>query len=232
LSYLLHNHTTPKLSISFATIEDFLVRAVYTPASGPTTYTAISSGLIPNESLEEVYSSSTAGNLDWFVHSHNQTVTVPKWICSRATEIFFEGDRKEIIPDDDERGLISSIILCLSRLPHDVRCQLLRSIVVVGGGAAIPGMRSRIHKSLERAWREKFRFDATEEKGVFRFLNASPLEATFQGGSLLGDIKVKGLVEVSREAFNGSQGRGVLDWSFVGGLGDEGVEESKRKSRS
>ena len=92
-------------------------------------------------------------------------------------------------------------------------------------------MRSRIQKSLEKAWKQNFKITDTVDKSLFRFLNASPLEATFQGGSLLGDVKVKGLVEVSREGFNGSQGRGVLDWSFVGGLGEEGVEESKRKSR-
>lgn len=104
-------------------------------------------------------------------------------------------------------------------------------MIVIGGGAAIPGMRSRIHASLKKAWNEKFKVEPAEGKGGFRFLNASPLEATFQGGSLLGDIKVKGLVEVSREGFNGSQGRGVMDWSFVDRLGEEGVEESKRKSR-
>jgi hypothetical protein len=230
LSYLLHNHTTPKVSLSFDTIEDFLVRALYTPSSAPT-YPSLSTGLVPNESLAEVYSSTAEGNLQWFVLAHKQDVSVPKWICSRATELFFEGDRQDILPDDDEKGLISSIIKCLSRLPHDVRSKLLNSILVIGGGAAFPGMRSRIKKSLEKAWKQEFKITGAEDRSLFRFLNASPLEATFQGGSLLGDVKVKGLVEVSREGFNGSQGRGVLDWSFVGGLGEEGVEESKRKSR-
>jgi hypothetical protein len=50
-------------------------------------------------------------------------------------------------------------------------------------------------------------------------VSANPLEATFIGASLLGDVKVKGFVEVSREAFNSSQGRNVMDWSFVGGVG-------------
>lgn len=68
--------------------------------------------------------------------------------------------------------------------------------------------------------------------GVFRFVGANPLEATFVGGSLLGDVKVKGLAEVTREWFNSSQGRGVSDWSILGGMSEEGVEESKRKSRT
>ena len=64
---------------------------------------------------------------------------------------------------------------------------------------------------------------------TFKFIAANPREATFLGSSLLGDVKVRGLVEVSREGFNSSHGRGVMDWSFVGGLGEGGVEESKRK---
>ena len=46
-------------------------------------------------------------------------------------------------------------------------------------------------------------------------------------------MKVKGLVEVAREGFNNSHGRGVLEWSSIlGGMGEEGEEESKSKSRT
>ena len=76
--------------------------------------------------------------------------------------------------------------------------------------------------------------DLTPRKKVstFRFVATNPLEATFVGASLLGDVKVKGLVEVTRDGFNGSHGRGVSDWSILGGMGEEGVEEGKRKSRT
>jgi len=136
----------------------------------------------------------------------------------------------------------------------------MNAVVVVGGGAAIPGLRTRLQNNLEAMWLEKFPklvrsttpemtppaspvkgesplsvADLTPRKkvkGTFRFVTANPLEATFMGGSLLGDVKVKGLVEVTREGFNGSHGRGVSDWSILGGMGEEGVEESKRKSRT
>ena len=135
----------------------------------------------------------------------------------------------------------------------------MQAVVVVGGGAAIPGLRTRLQNTLEAKWTDKFPkpersttpelsppgspvqggekplsvADLTPRKklGMFRFVSANPLEATFMGGSLLGDVKVKGISEVTREGFNSSHGTGVLDWSIVGGIGDQGVEESKRKSR-
>ena len=67
---------------------------------------------------------------------------------------------------------------------------------------------------------------------AFKFIHANPWLGTFQGASVLGDIKVKGYVEVSREAFNASQGRDVRDWTHIGGVGEDVVEESNRKSRS
>ena len=264
VGYLLQHHCTPALtSTSFRTIDDFLVRALYTP-SQPNTYTHITTnGLIPNEKLKEVYETDPSDTIKWYVSSQKKELYVPRWICSRATEIFFEGDRSGIEPDTDEIGLATTIITCLLRLPKDVRAKVMQSVVIVGGGAAIPGFRSRVHASLETKWFEKVARkgihrsttpegtppstargmeedtpltmgDLSPRKrfGAFKFIQANPLEATFQGASLLGDVKVRGIVEVSRETFNNSQGRGVRDWTHVGGLGEDGVEESNRKSRS
>jgi actin-related protein len=173
-------------------------------------------------------------------------------------EVFFEGDRKGVLPDIDEMGLPSSTIACLWRLPKDVRARVMQAVVVVGGGAAVPGLRTRLKNSLQAAWQDKVKLvpasttrdemlpgsvssakDSGTDRGstsrkrgeTFKFLATNPLEATFLGASLLGDVKVRGLVEVSREGFNSSQGRGVMDWSFVGGVGEDQVEEGKRRSR-
>lgn len=155
-------------------------------------------------------------------------------------------------------GLASSTISCLLRLPKDVRAKVMQAVVVVGGGAAVPGLRTRLRDSLLSAWEERAEIvprstihhemvsssqpldNDSGLKGdlklaktgeIFKFLAANPLEATFLGASLLGDVKVRGLVEVSREGFNSSQGRGVMDWSFVGGIGEDQVQEGKRRSR-
>lgn len=263
LEYLLGKYTTPALlSPSFNTIEDFLVRALYTLRQPPSYPETSKTGLIPNDELESIYSvGSSPDTIEWFVPSQKQDLQVPRWICSRTTELFFEGDRKGILPDTDEMGLTTNIITCLIRLPKDVRSKIMQSVVVVGGGAVIPGIRTRIQTTLESTWAEKFGktammrstttpdftppgspsseqplsiADLTPKKKLskFRFVAANPLEATFLGASLLGDVKVRGLVEVSREGFNSCQGRGVMDWSFVGGFREEGVEESKRKGRN
>ena len=171
------------------------------------------------------------------------------------TEVFFEGDREGIKPDTDEMGLVMNILHCLARLPNHVRAGVIQGIVIVGGGAAVPGLQMRLRKDLERAWDallgtvetgrsttpEEIRGGGEEElsmtdlaptkrKSALRFLATSPLEATFLGGSMLGDIKVKGFAEVTRDGFNNSRGRGVVDWSFIGGVGVGSVEEGKRRS--
>jgi len=231
------------------------------PPHPPTYPSTISTGLIPNDELQNIYSGDSTDSIEWFIPSQKQDLRVPRWISSRSAEIFFEGDRNESIPDTDELGLASSVITCLLRLPKDVRAKVMQAVVVVGGGAVIPGLRTRLQNTLEAKWTEKFPKQkrsttpemtppaspakAQEEKqlsiadltprkktGVFRFVAVNPLEATFVGGSLLGDVKVKGLVEVTREGFNNSQGRAVPDWSILGGVSEGGVEESKRKSRT
>lgn len=263
LEYLLKRYTSPMLSsLSFSTIDDFLVRGLYILPQPPSYPENLKSGIIPVEELKNIYGSDSADSVEWFVASHKKDVHVPRWICSRASEIFFEGDRKGVLPDSDEIGLATSLISCLMRLPKDVRAKVMQAVVVVGGGAAIPGLRTRLQKSFESAWTEKvpkpMSLRSTTPEGTppgsptvepvleaplsiaelsqknsfpFRFVATNPLEATYRGASLLGDIKVRGLVEVSREGFNSSHGRSVKDWSYVGGLGDEGVEESKRRSR-
>jgi hypothetical protein len=260
LRYLLEHSSSPALlSPSFNVIDDFLVRALYTLPTSPAYSNEITTSLIPNEDLKIVYESNPADTIKWYVASQRQDISVPRWICSRTTEIFFEGDRTGIRPDLDEIGLATSIITCLLRLPKDVRAKIMQGIVVVGGGAAIPGLRTRLQNSLEMKWKEKVDkrvpqtttvegsppgssygdellsvrdLSSKESKRAFKFIQANPLEATFQGASLLGDIKVKGLLEVQREAFNNSQGRDLRDWTQVGGVGEEGVEESKRRSRT
>ena len=266
LTYLLTRFTTPALSApSFSTVDDFLVRALYVPAVPPSYPETSKTGLIPNDELHNNYATDSADSIEWFVSAQNQDLHVSRWICSCATEIFFEGDRDGIYPDNDEIGLAKSVISCLLRLPKDVRSKVMQAVIVVGGGAAIPGVRTRLQKSLESLWEGQCRksapplksstpegtpppsplqqnipeaplsvADLTTQKKTsnFRFIATNPLEATFLGASLFGDVKVRGLTEVSREGFNSSHGQGVMDWTFVGGLGDEGVEESKRKSRS
>lgn len=256
LEYLLTNYTIPQISsLSFSTIEDFLVRALYTLPDSPTN-SSLFDGLIPNEKLHETYSPISSNTLEWFVPSAKQTVRVPHWICSSSSEIFFEGDRTGMHPDTNELGLATSLITCILCLPKDVRAKVMQAIVVVGGGASIPGLRTRLKNTVESLWSTRIRKTKTsttpegsrpssydgktlevgdlqekKESGAFRFIKANALEATFLGGSLLGDLKIKGLNEVSREAFNSSHGRGVGDWTFVGGDGYEEVEESKRGSR-
>jgi hypothetical protein len=260
LAYLLEKYTTPALSSpSFNTIEEFLVQALYLPPHPPAYPSTFTTGLVPNHELQNIYDNDSTDSIEWFVPSQKQNLQVPRWIPSCTAELFFEGDRKHAIPDTNELGLTTSVLSCLLRLPKDVRAKVIQAVVVVGGGGAIPGLRTRLQNTLETMWLEKFPkpvrsttpemtppassvkgemplsvADLTLRKktGTFRFVAANPLEATFVGGSLLGDVKVKGLVEVTREGFNNSHGRGVLDWSILGGIGEEGVEESKRKSRT
>jgi actin-related protein 10 len=196
-------------------VEDFLVRALYVLPTPPS-YPSTSTGIIPNEELRNTYASESIDTIEWFIQDLKQTVHIPKWICSRSVELFFEGDRPGISPDTDEIGIISSIKSCLSRLPQDIRSKLLQNILFVGGGSMIPGLRTRIKRSLQSGFRE------------VRIVDGRP-EAAFLGASLLGDLKVRGFAEVSRDAFNACQGRNVPDWTFVSG-GNEDVEE-KRKSR-
>ena len=208
--------------------------------------------LIPNEDLESIYAVQHAESLQWFVPSQKQYLAVPRWIPTCVTEVFFEGDRKGIKPDIDEMGLVTNILHCLARLPNHVRAGVIQGIVIVGGGAAIPGLRTRLRNDLARLWDAKLgtvgmgRSTTPDEvrgggeelsitelahvkgKSALRFLATSPLEATFLGGSMLGDIKVKGFTEVTRDEFNSSRGRAVVDWSFIGGVGDAGVEGKRR----
>jgi actin-related protein 10 len=244
LRYLLQEYSSPKLiSPSVDLIDDFLVRGLYTPPDPPTYPPTISTGLIPNDQLSQVYSSPET--ITYFVPSLKTHVTLPNWIRSRTTELFFEGDRADIIPDTDEIGLIGTITSCLGRLPSDVRGPLLQNIIFVGGGAAIPGVRTRITGGLQRIWRDKTGRSTTPPGNpgeltledlsamkTVRAVRANALEGTLIGASLLGDVKVKGLCEVTREGFNSSGGRNVMDWTFVGGGGEESVEESKRRSRA
>ena len=153
-------------------------------------------------------------------------------------------------PDDDEVGIISSILTCLHRLPSDVRSLVMENIMIIGGGASIPGLRTRISTGLKRRWQaqslkisttpinsppgtptKELTLEDLASRKEIRVIKANALEATFIGASVLGDIKVKGFGEVSRESFNLCQGRNVMDWTFVGGTGDDSVEESKRRSR-
>jgi Actin len=250
LTYLLTHHTTPAFSTPiFETIEDFLIRALYT-SPHPTTLPPISTGLIPNESLQSVYEPQTPGTLAWFVPPQKHELVVPRWIPACTPELFFEGDREDVLADTDEMGLVSNVMNCLARLPNHVRAKVIKGIVVVGGGAAIPGLRTRLRNDLQKAWDLGVARPTTpvsvsgvegEElsmadlsggrESALRFCQAEALEATFWGGSMLGDIKVRGLVEVTRDGFNGSFGRGVGDWSFIGGVGEDVVEEGKRRSR-
>jgi hypothetical protein len=157
LSYLLGKHTTPSLSSpSFSTIDDFLIRALYVLPTPPTYPVTSTSGLIANEDLHDIYASNSTDSLEWFVPSQKQDIQVPRWICAHTAEIFFEGDRKGVFPDTDEMGLASSALTCLLRLPKDVRAKVMQAIVIVGGGAAIPGLRKRLELSLETMWTEKY----------------------------------------------------------------------------
>jgi actin-related protein 10 len=259
VEYLLKHHTNPAWpSLSFTEVENFLIQALYTQPQPPQHHKTLTTGIIPNDELRNVYAPEVEDSIEYFVPSQRQKVLVPRWICSSATEVFFEGDRKGVLPDLDEMGLASSTIACLQRLPKDVRAKVMQAVVVVGGGAAVPGFTTRLRNCLLSAWEENAKIvprskiqdemvsgsrsleNDSASNGVstsgkrgetFKFLAANPLEATFLGASLLGDVKVRGLVEVTREGFNSSQGRGVMDWSFVGGIGEDEVEEGKRRSR-
>jgi hypothetical protein len=258
LRYLLSHYTTPPLaSPTFTAIEDFLVRAVYTLPSPPAISSSLQTGIIPNQDLKSIYESQSSESIGWFVPSQQRQLAVPRWIPSCATELFFEGDRSGIIPPDtDEMGLVANILDSLARLPRLVRAAVIQGIVVVGGGAAIPGLRTRLRNELERAWdvksgKVRSTTPETEPPGLeegqegavlsmadlapvkshtLKFITVNPLEATFLGGSMLGDIKVKGFTEVSRDEFNSNHGQGVSDWTFIGGVGDDGVDESIRRS--
>jgi actin-related protein 10 len=257
LGYLLARHTTPPLSnLSFSAIQDFLLRGVHLLPTPPIYPDKLTNGLISNDDLPTIYGRNPSSSVQWFVAARKLDVEVPTWICTRAAELFFEGDRTGVFADNDEVGLATSTSSCLLRLPKDVRAKVMQAIVVVGGGATIPGLRSRLQSSLETAW------DAIKSKGTtkkpaednesspfveppyvsdlsqgkklsyFRFIQSNPTDACFMGASLLGDVKVRGLTEISRESFNSSQGRNVGDWTFVGGSEEQTVEDSKRRSRS
>src|SRR5579862_2440528 len=155
LAYLLQHYSTPALTSSaVSVIDDFVVRALYILPTPPEYPDTITTGLIPNGDLKTIYEINSTEAIQWYVPTQGD-LRVPRWICSRTTEIFFEGDRQKIQPDTDEMGLASNIIHCLLQLPKDVRAKVMRDILVVGGGAAIPGLRTRLKNTVEALWAKK-----------------------------------------------------------------------------
>jgi len=131
--------------------------------SDPTTTPPFTqTSLIPNEDLESIYATQHADSLQWFVPSQKRYLALPCWISPCVTEVFFERDRKGLKPDTDEMKLVMNILHCLARLPNHIRAGIIQGIVLVGGAAAIPGLRTRLRNDLVRLWDAKLRTVGTE----------------------------------------------------------------------
>ncbi|KAI0789908.1 actin-domain-containing protein [Abortiporus biennis] len=73
------------------------------------------------------------------------TLIIPGWIRERASEVLFEGG------DIDESSVVEVILDCLMKVPVDLRIQLVKRILIIGGTPMLPGFITRLRKELLRA---------------------------------------------------------------------------------
>ncbi|QSL65300.1 hypothetical protein MERGE_002609 [Pneumocystis wakefieldiae] len=197
LKYLLTHYSTPRLtSLTFYDVQDFLQRAVFSLPLSP--LTSSKSTIILPEDLENVYKPNVeCSDVIWVPPSQKGLeVTVPGWVRVCITEALFEASDK--YADTDEISIPQMIKKCLSYLPIDIRSVVSTSLVISGGFSLIPGLQNRINNEIKASGK------------VIR--NEFGVNAAWVGASLLGDLKIEGLYEITRENF--IEKMRVPDWSI------------------
>ncbi|KTW25674.1 hypothetical protein T552_03535 [Pneumocystis carinii B80] len=197
LKYLLTHYSIPRLaSLTFYDVQDFLQRAVFCLPISP--LASSKSTIILLEDLENTYKSNVeCSDVIWEPPSQKGLeVTVPGWVRVCITEALFEGSDK--YADTDEISIPQMIKKCLSHLPIDIRSKVSTSLVISGGFSLIPGLQNRINNEIKASGK------------VIR--NEFGVNAAWVGASLLGDLKIEGLYEITRENF--IKKMMVPDWSI------------------
>ncbi|KAJ3329631.1 hypothetical protein HDU76_007528, partial [Blyttiomyces sp. JEL0837] len=158
--------------------------------------------------------SSIATPVLWRV-SHSERILVPGWVRERAAEVLFEGD-------DDGESVASVVLETLMRCPRDVRKELMKSILLVGGTAMMPGFQDRLMEHLVQFLEDPKRKFVTVKRLAtdIKFLKTIFMAncMTWIGGSLVGALKTSG-PEITLEAY--LKDRRVPDWSAQMPAGDE-----------
>ncbi|EMR10666.1 hypothetical protein PNEG_01366 [Pneumocystis murina B123] len=197
LKYLLIHYSTPRLeSLTFYDVQDFLQRAVFSLPLSP--LTSSKSTIIFPENLENIYKPNVeCSDVIWEPPSQKGLeVTIPGWVRVCITEALFEASDK--YADTDEISIPQMIKKCLSHLPIDIRSIVSTSLVISGGFSLIPGLQNRINNEIKASGK------------VIR--NEFGVNAAWVGASLLGDLKIEGLYEITRENF--IKKMRVPDWSI------------------
>ncbi|KAG5440121.1 hypothetical protein PCANB_001689 [Pneumocystis canis] len=197
LKYLLMNYCNPPFtSLTFHDVQDFLQRAVFCLPSSP--FILPKSSIIPLDDLERIYKPNVeCSDIIWEIPSQKGLkVTVPGWIRVCITEALFEASDK--YADSDEISIPQIIKQCLSRLPIDIRSAVSTSLVISGGFSMIPGLQNRINNEIKVSGK------------IIR--NEFGVNAAWVGASLLGNLKIDGLYEITRKDF--IKGMEIPDWSI------------------
>ncbi len=191
LEQLLLLHAQPKLrGLKSSDVEDFLYRGIVCSSELKQIPRQDAVWLV--DDLERVYASRSSGTVEWTVPSSKNSVKVPTWIRTCVPELLFEANSR--YADLDIRSLPLVIEACRKALPIDVRSQL-GTILVTGGGAEIPGIHDRLRTAT----------------GLTIAQNVYGADIHWIGASLLGYLRIPGIYQVSRDAFNA--GSGAPDWS-------------------
>ncbi|KAG5513274.1 hypothetical protein PMAC_001645 [Pneumocystis sp. 'macacae'] len=196
LKYLLMQYSNPlPTSLTFYDVQDFLQRAVFCLPSSPLSLPK--SNIIPLDELENIYKPNIkCSDIIWEPPSQKGLkLNVPGWIRVCITEALFEASDK--YADNDEISIPQIIKQCLSRLPIDIRSVVSLSLVISGGLSMIPGLQNRINNEIKTSGR------------VIR--NEFGVNAAWVGASLLGNLKIEGVYEITREDF--MKGKQIPDWS-------------------
>ncbi|TPX42618.1 hypothetical protein SeMB42_g05056 [Synchytrium endobioticum] len=141
--------------------------------------------------------STLEGSIDSSTHFIPYTfestqVMMPEWICERAAEVLFE-------EDEDEVSLRSSVAECLLKCSSDIRSEVVRNVLVIGGTSSLSGFRQRLYN----------------EVGILK-PNFPPNTVSWVGASLVSSLKLP-FTEFSQDDFrNGGASMSMIpDWSWI-----------------
>ncbi|KAI9197307.1 actin family [Polychytrium aggregatum] len=139
----------------------------------------------------------------------NDKLWVPGWVRERSAEVLFEGD-------DDGVSVANVILEAIIQCPRDIRMDLYRNVLLIGGTSMLPGFHQRLQEHIYRLLEESPRYNWNRRSQA----NWSIIKTIFKanclawtGGSLMGVMKWTGRGELKRENYerNGE----IPDWSCL-----------------
>lgn len=154
------------------------------------------------EAMKEAYGASHAE--DAAVRTTKGQVRVPGWIRTAACEALWENG------DEDELGIVACVRQCITRLPLDVRREILDAVVLAGGTAQLPHFAHRLEDELNTPLPSAGQVGQGALPPLrVRVLNAGPPDAprmlpippnllAWTGGSLAASLGTSGVQHVSR----------------------------------